>query len=84
MKKIKKLRLKIRIKRSVSFVCMILFYLCFVAKVDSTAGIAIIAIILLTSAGVFFLSAAYDIRKLKKIQERRSNCFSKMLAFNED
>lgn len=79
----KRLRVKIRFKKTASLICVILFYFCFVAKVDSDYGVAVIATILLSLAGILLVSAAYDKRRLIKIQERRSSCFSKMLAYSE-
>lgn len=80
MKKIKKLRLRARIKRSVSAVCMLLF---FGSMFLTTPTTTILGVFLLATAGYLLVSAAYDIRRLKKIEEKRNICYSKMLVFSE-
>lgn len=80
MKKIKRLRLRARIKRSISVVCMLLF---FGSMFLTTPTTTIIGVFLLAAAGYLLFSAAYDIRKLKTIQVRRKNCYSRMLVFSE-
>lgn len=80
MKKIKMLRLRARIKRSVSFICMVAF---FGSMFLTTPTTTILGVFLLATAGYLLVSAAYDIRRLKKIEEKRNICYSKMLVFSE-
>jgi hypothetical protein len=82
MKKVKKAKKHVRIKRYIAILSLMGFYACFMTKADSRIEAVLLAVMFFVLTATLLCSAAKDIKKIRKIQERRAKCYSKRLEWS--